>query len=346
MYTEAGEENFYLGDYVNVYINKSGSTELKYGYQISGIKYTTSNKSVVTVDKKTSRIKPLKVGSAKVTAKYKGTTLTYNIKVLKKGAMDNLRENLGSNYTTNNEVAAAFLKVCDGVNITTSNRYSVLSALRTYKKDLDTSAVNVSTTIAGEDFSFNRTYGGVGYVSFSTGNGKKYTNDYYIYDAELQHANTYGASYGGVIYNYGNSMNPYSTRSAKCFKISNVSGKGKTVTLNLKKNISADQIFGVKWWDTNSVRNIKVNASAKTVKIPFRVYDINTNKYIAGTASITQGKKKIDVSLKKKLTKGHKYQLSPGTYSYTSSGYKNTGYYESAWLADKTQRSLMKFTAK
>ncbi|MEY8235958.1 Ig-like domain-containing protein [Lachnospiraceae bacterium 66-29] len=72
-------KNFYLGDCISVWAG--GGDDLCLSMR-SGAKYKSSNPSIVKINASTGLVIPRKEGSAKITATYKGVSITFTIRVV------------------------------------------------------------------------------------------------------------------------------------------------------------------------------------------------------------------------------------------------------------------------
>lgn len=264
---EKGASNFYVGDYFWSY--NGGQIYLS---NCSGVTYSSSDTSVVSVSK-AGKVTAKKKGTATVTVKYKGLKVKMKIKVV-----SSLKSYRSSYYSEAKSAATTFIKSYGGKDITTDNRYSVLTNYRIYTQS-----------------GYNR--GSWGYSSY-------YENNAWVHRVYLPDAvRAYVLSQKVVT--YASSRNPFSTSSSK-FTVSSISGKNKTITAKLSSNVTANQIFGAQYvyaYDT------KVT-SVKTVDFPIYVVDTKTNYRYYATATITQGSKTMTITTKNlKLKSGSTYQL-------------------------------------
>lgn len=317
-----GASNIYAGDYVSAYKETySSNTGWKSDYLgylslVSGVTYSSSNKKVATIDK-TGKITTKDTGTTTISVKYKGNTIKFDLVVVSKTKFYNQLQsyNQYSDYKTTastaDKSAKAFLKITgSNPTIKDSNRYKLLTAYKNY---------NV--------------YSGYTSISEYDSTTGTYTGAYYCYSPSSAHAYAIYSKISNYSYDY----NPfiYATGTAKQLNVKSIKGSGKTVTITLKKAITADQIYGANYvfsWDSE----VK---SSKTYTFPIYVQDTKTGYKYYGIATMTQGSKTITIKLQNKsLTKGTKYKLlaqSRSDYSYSDMG---------GWLLDDVNKNT--FTAK
>ena len=311
-----GMKDLYIGDFVSGYkITNPGTSKEEYTYYSNvstqkNVTYKSSKKEVATVNSK-GKITTKDTGTTTITVKYQGQTSKIKLKVVSKKTYD--KEIDAYTYVNASSVEEAAKKFLDKTGtdpkITKDNRYKLLTAYANYQTNL-------------------------GYTSIFTYDAKKqtYVTKYYIYSPSAARAMT---AYNKIA-TYCEKYNPFSTRSGKCFEIKSISGKGKTITVNLKKNVTEDQIFGAQAqfdWDTELKQ-------VKTYTFPIVVKNTSTGYEYYAIASVTQGKSKMTITLKNaKLTKGKKYEL----VAKTATG--RGGSYLGNWL-DGTLNKTSKFTFK
>lgn len=280
---EKGASDLYIGDYINAYEKK---TDAPYGPLSfnSGVKYTSSNKTVATVHSTTGKLTAKKTGTTTIKAKFKGATISVKIKVV--SSLEALRD---SDYYRKWEEAAAskFVKSVGNAGVTTKNRYSALTAYVQYKKS-----------------GFYKIDG----CRYSKSGGKSICSIYMP---------ICGRAYAiwQQIELYGKTRNPYGTVSSKWFSVKSVSGSGQTITINLKKAVTAEQIYGANFDNIYYRRTEKTNAKKVTREV--RICQ-GSSEYCTGIATIKQGSKKITVKLSgAKLKKGKEYYVvDPNSKGY------------------------------
>lgn len=272
---EKGAKDVYIGDYLTAYCEQDYTN---YGLlsNNSGVKYSSSKKSVAAVDSSTGKLTAKKTGTTTISAKFKGRTYKFKLRVV--SSLKSVRES-DDTYSEKDAAAKAFVKQYGSSKITTKNRYDKVKAYADYA--------------------------GSGYAG---GDGLKV-----IYESGKAAKCIYMPNEGRAVRlveqlrNYNKTRNPFSTISSKCFKVKSISGSGKTITINLKKAVSAEQMFGanvaaVRYGQDN-------NIDAKKVIAEMYVRDSNY-KYYPATMTIEKGSKKLTIKLKdSKLKKGKKYYL-------------------------------------
>ncbi|MBO5302543.1 MAG: Ig-like domain-containing protein [Lachnospiraceae bacterium] len=290
---ENGQE-FNLGYYVSIYDgNNYGSAAM-----FKKVTYSSSKKAVAAIDSK-GVFKAKKEGTTTITVKYKGRKLTCKFEVVKAGAFGE------SEAITALREASEKLMADMPSKITVANGFKYLQL----KEDFFDSVSKYSTDVN------NR-----GFIQEPVKSGN-YT--YYKSSCKLAVPQA-GSSIclNNMLWNYGDKVNPTSTRSSKVMKIASVSANTKQITVKLKKAISAEQILGAQ------INNTYINEKIDTKKayLSLSVYDTKEKKYTSARGTITKGSKvlKIQVGEMKytykngssvgefktgKLKKGHTYSL-------------------------------------
>jgi len=314
-----GVKDFYIGDLItatkitNPNTPQAEYTSLGNLSQLSGVSYKSSKTSVASISKK-GLITAKKAGTAKITVKYKGQSIKYELKVVAKKDFDKKLSSYGYGLGTSviDEDAKAFLKKT-GTNptIKTSNRYKLLDAYNNYQSSGGCTSMP--------------------YIDSATG---VYTIDYYIFSPSAIRANVVC----NKISSYCNKYNPFVTTSSKCFKIKSISGKSNKITVTLKSKVTADQIFGAQAqfnWDSE-IKKIK---KGKPYTFPIVVRNTSNGYKYYATASIKEGSKTMTITLKNaKLTKGKTYELLAQTSTSRNTRYLGT------WLDGSINK--YKFKAK
>ncbi len=305
---EAGTKNAYLGDFIYTNNYKKGRyTRLS---MLSGATYTSSNKKVLNVNKKTGICVAKKTGTSTVKIKFAGNTIKAKVKVVKKDTFNKYRTSVKA--ATNNKPktvsykkfeknAEAILKAY-GKKLTGSNMFRVL-------KEIKACPGYVGTMGYEEDYSNSSTT---------------------IY--WLSPAQTHAQAILTEIDDYASAHYPFSTSSAYCFKLSSVSGSSKTVTAYLKKAVSKGQMLSIERSHLSSAKQV----SSKHARFPIYVRDMATQKNVKGTATITCNSKKITIKTKSKLISGHTYELADEYKSINPKG----------WIRYNTPVSGYRFVAK
>ena len=272
---EKGAKDVYIGDYLTAYCEEDYTS---YGLlsNNSGVKYSSSKKSVAAIDSSSGKLTAKKNGTTTISARFKGRTYKFKLKVV--SSLKSVRES-DDTYSKKDAAAKAFVKQYGSSKITTKNRYDKVKAYADYV--------------------------GGGYEG---GDGIKV-----VYESGKAVKCLYMPNEGRAVRlmeqlrNYNKTRNPFSTASGKCFKVKSISGSNKTITINLKKAVSAEQMFGANVVALQNNPKNKVNSKKLTTSV--RVRD-SKYKYYEGTMTIEKGSKKLTIKLKdSKLTKGKKYYL-------------------------------------
>lgn len=267
---EAGASYFYIGDYV---YETAGFQKLS---NRSGVTYTSQNKAVATVSKTTGAVKVKKAGEAVLNIRYKGKTTTCTLKAVAKGKLGS--SNRG--YSTLQKRAQAAAKAY-GTGLNSRNCYEVNNQLVQLENALPTD----KKTVNSKGFLYAK-----GVLS-----NKLIVSALGRYEVMQQ-----------AMHVFAEKVNPIGTRADAAFAIKSVSGKGKQITIRLKKNVTASQIFGIKknaGWDS------ELNQTA-TAQFPIYVKDRAKGYQYYATATATKGSSQITVQLyTKNLTKNHSYRL-------------------------------------
>lgn len=277
----------------------------------SGAKYKSSNPSIVKINASTGLVIPRKEGSAKITATYKGVSITFTIRVVSSIEKD---EEIEKYYNVLKKAANQVVQAY-GEEITSANRYKILNAVRIYEAKR---SGNYSDSQDGVEVHYT---------------GSSSTDMTRVHYPVLVHARAISRG----IRRYTASLNPIGTRSAKWFKIASISGKGSKITIKLKRKITADQIFGINGAVQFLCKGKKVSKS-NVAKFP--IYIKRKKKYLA-TATATKGKDIISINLKtsklKKLRKGKTYSIS-GYEEWIEDGYE-LGFVLDDWVLDRNYDS-------
>jgi hypothetical protein len=281
---------------------------------MDGVKYVSKNTDILTIDSKTGKINAKKTGTALVKITWKKQTIYAAVKVISSSDM--------KSYRTANKTAISYakkiLKAC-GDKLTTAG------ALKAQKLRLQMWSEDVYDLVAYQSEQKTDKNGNASY----TGESIVYSMDTFNADAKLRE-----------VEDYLDNRNPFSTSGSYKFKISSLSGSGKTVTATLSKAVSKDQMAGAKYdsWELS-----KMSGKSYTLTVALR--DTKTNKFIDATATFTTGSKKVTIKCKSKLTKGRKYELMRSNYSdwgITSWSGSDSDWLRNDWIHNGTYT----FTAK
>ena len=274
-----GTKDFYVRDILSGYKYNSVTYEsVDYtGAELKDVKYESKNPDIVSIDKKTGKINAKKKGTALIKVTWHGIKMYGAIKVVGASTMDSYKKE-------NKDLISAskkLIKIYDG-KVTSKN------ALELFKKKREMDEKGYYSYVASEYFYDESTY-----YSHS---------EYYIYSTDAFKVTVIS----NQIYSYFNNINPFSTKSSNCFKISSISGKGKDVTATLSKAVTDSQMTGAQYsysWSDSSV------LGKKSLTFDIYIRDTKTNDIISAKATIKTGSKDIKIKSDKSLTKGRKYEL-------------------------------------
>jgi hypothetical protein len=289
-------------------------SEVFYGDEMSGVKYESKNTDILTVDSKTGKINAKKTGTALVKITWKKKVVYGAIKVISSSDM--------KTYKTANKTAISYAKkilAACGDKLTTSG------AMKAQKLRLQMWNKGSYEFIANQ---WDETTDENGDTNF-IGQSIVYSMDAFNADVKLRDVDT-----------YLDNRNPFTTTGKYKFKISSLSGSGKTVTATLSKAATKDQIAGAKYnyWDLSKM-------DGKSFSFDIYLRDTKTDKFIAATATIKTGSKNVTIKTKKSLTKGRKYELMKWDYSdwgITDWSGSDADYYRNDWI----HNGKYTFTAK
>lgn len=302
---EVGTKDAFLSDFIWIDHYAKGSNS---GALLSGITYSTSNKNILAVDKKTGACNAKKKGTVTVTAKYAGKTYKAKVKVVKKGALDTYRT-FTTVYLNNNKTKNVLYK--------TYEKYAT-AVVKAYGKKLSGSNMfKVLKAIKASPY----TIGSMGYCTMHDNNYKPTT--YWLSPVQ-----THASAIVNRISSYTNERNPFSTYSTYCFHLDSISGSSKTVTAYFKNNVSKGQMLYLEYNYVTSAKQV----STKQAQFPITVKDLTTSKYIKATATVTLNSKKVTIKPKSKLVSGHTYKI------YDE--------YPHEWVSYNTPDSAYTFVAK
>ena len=276
-------QRFYIGDYAYLTDgSKSGCAS-----QFSKAKYTSSKKSVITINSK-GILTAKKSGKSKVTIKYGGKSISKVFEVVPAGSFDasEITEGLQQKLKkiTNNMPS----------KITTSNGYKYLQTVIDYENYVSENSEDISAGGVLKDIS-------------------SYTNQLAVPQAGRYYALTQ------LMYQYSSKNSPTATSSSKILKPVSASATTKAIKVKTKQKATAAHILAT------DIYYIDLNdAGKKTAKCYVTITDVNTNKVYPAIATITKGSKTISIvpikrtydsydekyTIKKlSLKKGHTYQI-------------------------------------
>jgi hypothetical protein len=311
---EKGNKELYLRDAICGSRYTDSKYEFLYGNEMSGVKYVSKNTDILTVDSKTGKINAKETGTALVKITWKKKVLYGAIKVISSSDMET--------YKTSHKTAISYAKKilkAYGKKLTTAG------ALKAQKLRLKLMNTDGNEFVASQ---WDETTDENGYTDY-IGQSIVYSMDAFNADVKLRDVDT-----------YLDNRNPFTTTGKYKFKISSLSGSGKTVTATLSKAATKDQIAGAKYnyWDLSKM-------DGKSFSFDIYLRDTKTDKFIAATATIKTGSKNVTIKTKKSLTKGRKYELMKWDYSdwgITDWSGSDADYYRNDWI----HNGKYTFTAK
>lgn len=275
-----GVENLYAGDLL--YGNKHTEDWSKSIYystmkDVSGVSYGSKDETIVKVNSSTGKITAKKTGQAIIYVKWKGISLYAAVEVVSAKDVQSYRTANKSAISAAKKFAAAY----DG-KVTSSN---VVRLLKLAKNLND---------------SFTDGYNGIQYST--TIENDVWKSDVIVYSTEILRA----VSDSSDVYSYCSTRNPFSTTGSYTFKISSLSGSGKTVKATLNKAVSADQYVGAQYY---YMWNEDIKISTSSLSFPIYIRDTKSGDIYSATATIKKGSKTIGIKSSKSLKKGKKYEL-------------------------------------
>ena len=277
---EVGAKNLYIGDYIDAW--SSGKSYTDYGYlsNCKGVKYSSSNKKVITVDE-AGKITVKKKGNATITIKFKGKKVMCRLQAVK--SLASWRKGI-TGYKKAQSSAKKLIKAY-GKKLTDKNRYEVLKAYRNY---------------LAIDYSAKKAYQ-------TNWNGKGY--DCVIMNPTAGRATTICDQ---IKQGYLYPINPCGTIAGKMFQIKSISGTGNKVTITLQAKVTQKQLTALQFAHA-SVEGV---TAKKTSQVDFPMYlypygkkGISYDKAIKGTARAAVGSNQIVVTTKAVLKSQEQYKL-------------------------------------
>lgn len=308
--TYKGASNFYAGDYATCYTwsytdTTEGSTYKNLGYlsSLSGVSYSSSKKSVATIDSKTGLVKLKGTGTTTISMKYKGNTIKFKLNVITKTKFFNeLKEKAPySDYktlaTTYDKAAKAFLKkVGTNPNVKKDkNRFDILETYNTY--------TNYSSGYTQQMDKYDPETG-------------TYKYNFYFYAPTAAHAYAVRSKISSDI----DSINPFSTNSAKHFEATKITGKAGSnkITVTLKTKVDDTMLLGANAafsWDSEITKS-------DTYTFPIVVKNTSNGRQYYAIATVKKGSKTMTIELKNhKLAKNKTYELLNKTKTGRYSSY-------------------------
>lgn len=278
IWVEEGQE-FYIGDYVQLYSNDKYYTHLLGTASMLKASYSSSQKSVAEVNGK-GLLKTKSEGSSMVKVKYKTCTVTFDLRVEKKGSLKHKASDAKL------AEAADIIDKAIPSKVTASNVFDLIKKLKAYQavrdevssESLSTGSNGVGVLVVPQTGRFN---------TFST-----------------------------MLSVYAEKNSPLTTTSAKVLKIRSVKARAKTVTVKLKKAPTTEQFLSMKMYYAIYSTLEKKNISAAKNKVYFPITIIpEKGMYISGLACMTKGSKTITITPRQDRNgKLVNMKLKKGTY--------------------------------
>ncbi len=288
MTIETGQK-FYIGDYVMI----TYGTEYYTGSMVKG-SYASSAKKIATVNGK-GYVNTKKVGTADITFKYQGQTLTAHLNVIKKGSFDYISQYKSS--FDGLKTAAKSLSVPN--KITAGNVFTYLRKSNTF------------LATWGRNICKYTTYDGFANTYIRPENNT--VNEDRSNDLIVPQAGRY-LTLLAKLRQFANNNNPVSTKSSKNnFSVTKATGSAGTITVTLKKAVSAAQIAAIK------IKYPSLNASGDSNNQAYMTIEIKgPSTYYRGNVTLKKGSKSVTVKVVENafpyntavtFTKGTKYSF-------------------------------------
>lgn len=305
---EKGNKELYLRDAIGGYRSNGSEYESFYGSKLDGVKFVSKNTDILTVDSKTGKINAKKTGTALVKITWKKQTLYGAIKVISSSDMKAYK----TEYKTTISYAKKILKAC-GDKLTTAG---ALKAQKLYLQMVSDEGYNLTV------------YNSEG--SYDEDGNYSYTSENIVYSMDAFNAKLKM----NELYSYMDDKNPLSTTGSNTFKISSLSGSGKTVTATLSKAVTEDQMAAAQYFSYDAS---KIGGTSYSFDI--YLMDTKTDEFVKGTATIKTGSKTIKIKTESSLTKGRKYELMTRNWTYwdySTWSEETAAYYLNDWTRNGT----------
>jgi hypothetical protein len=270
----------------------------------SGAKYESKNTDILTVDAKTGKINAKKTGTALVKVTWKKQVLYGAVKVISSKDMAKYQDK-----SINKKMDSYSAKIIQAYNKKLNTKNAV-AVLKEYDKLQEVEGYGFTY------YDYNEKTGEERIVVFSSDSYKA------------------GVIADKAIF-YLQDRSPFVTKGSYAFKISKLSGSGKTVTATLSKAVTADQMAGAQYECSWSKPE---QVGKKSMSFDVYLMDTKTKEFIAATVTIKTGSKKMTIQCDSSLTKGRKYELM----EFDFTGFSDDEMSRSDWLHNGTST----FTAK
>ena len=275
-----------------IYWYNQSNYSSKYLSTLSGEKYTTSNKNVVSITK-SGVVTAKKEGTAKITVKFKNQGLKVNIKVVSKKYTNNKKI-----ASLNSDIDKAW-KNYGKKNITAKNITTLYNELVKIRKTaLECNKILNSTSNYPSILS--------SYVSIREG----YNYNYYVF-INYGKYNQLSQKFYEFAGSKKNSI--IATISSKNLTAKSVKVDGKKLTVNLNKKLTTAHLTTVAYFGSmdsqiTSKSGLKINYSIyKGNGLKVTTFDTKGKEVMTGTVTLKPGNKTIAIKMKKKLAKGNYY---------------------------------------
>lgn len=303
---ERGQDDFCIGDLVQ-YTKCNQDREILHvqaASQCSGFSYQSDNTANVTVDAKTGILDPKREGTAVIHVTKGSLKADITVIVAAKGKLNTTAKK----YDTVRSKLKKLVKDY-GTGISEKNCYTVYNDLQKLRKAIKSQKKTLSSR----------------YKGFGIGNDGRPNNELVLPQLAKAEAIRY------ELHNFAQKVDPTDTSGKKTFTIDHIKGKGSTVTVTLKKKISAAQAFGLQCFEPYDEEDLnhldeyeKVHPDTLKVdgEISWSLYikDTKTGESDWGEATSKVGKKDIKIKLLgSSLKKGRKYMLRDTQYTISKS---------------------------
>lgn len=270
-------QKFYVGDYVTISeYAKSGKFK---SYKVASLlkaTYTSSKKSVATVDKK-GYLTTKGTGTTTITVKYKGKKVSRKLKVVPTGDFG-YGDDLAAIQKKAEELATKIPK-----KVTAKNGFSIIKLKTDYEEFLQNSENSV-------------------YGINANGMILNYAVSGTTRELVVPQASRYNVI-DRMLGEYASKNSPTSTRSSKVLKIKSASAKTNQITIKLKNKVSAEQLLAAKC----SYTSWGQPKGSNKAYIYVYFHDSAQKTYYYGKGELVKGSKVIKVTPYKYSSKTYKY---------------------------------------
>lgn len=270
-------QKFYVGDYVTISeYAKSGKFISSKVASLLKATYTSSKKSVATVDKK-GYLTTKGTGTTTITVKYKGKKVSRKLKVVPTGDFG-YGDDLAAIQKKAEELATKIPK-----KVTAKNGFSIIKLKTDYEEFLQNSE--------------NSAYG-----INTNGMILNYAVSGTTRELVVPQASRYNVI-NRMLGEYASKNSPTSTRSSKVLKIKSASAKTNQITIKLKNKVSAEQLLAAKC--SYTLWGQPKGSNKAYIYVYF--HDSAQKTYYYGKGELVKGSKVIKVTPYKYSSKTYKY---------------------------------------